>query len=233
MFGGRSGAYADYVCVREARAIVPKPATTTFEEAAAIGTAALTALQGFRDKGGLEPGQKVLVNGASGGVGTFAVQIAKALGAGFVTAVCSTPNVEIARSLGADLVVDYTQDDFTRADERYDVVMDIAGTRPFSELKRILEPNATVVAVGGKRANRFWGPLGHVIGLRLAAIRGGRNVVFFLAQFNKEDMETLRGLLADGKLTSVIDSVYSLDRLGDALEHMGHGHPRGKIVVTV
>ena len=129
VFGGRDGAYADYVCVREERAIVPKPPTVTFEQAAALGTAALTALQGLRDKGGLEHGQKVLIHGASGGVGTYAVQIAKALGA-HVTAVCSTPNVEIAQSLGADRVVDYTQDDFTRDGERYDLVLDVAGTRP-------------------------------------------------------------------------------------------------------
>ena len=232
VFGGRDGAYADYVCVREERAIVPKPPTVTFEQAAALGTAALTALQGLRDKGGLEQGQKVLIHGASGGVGTYAVQIAKALGA-HVTAVCSTPNVEIAQSLGADRVVDYTQDDFTRDGERYDLVLDVAGTRPFSALKRVLEPAATVVVVGGPRANRLLGPIGHLVGARLAAVRASQKVVFFLARFDKADLETLRELLEDGSLTSVVDSTFSLDDIGDALEHMGSGHPRGKIVVTM
>jgi NADPH:quinone reductase-like Zn-dependent oxidoreductase len=189
-------------------------------------------LQGLRDQGGLVPGQKVLIHGASGGVGTFAVQIAKALGA-TVTAVCSTPNVEIARSLGADRVVDYTQEDVTRSGERYDLALDIAGTRPFSQLRRVLEPDATVVVIGGPRANRLLGPLGHVVGSRLAALRASQKVAFFIAKFGKEDMETLRSFLEDGRMTSVVDSVYPLDEIADALRHMGGGHPRGKIVVTV
>jgi len=232
VFGGRSGAYAEYLVAKEDRAIVRKPENVTFEQAAAAGTAAITALQGLRDKGGLEPGQKVLVNGASGGVGTFAVQIAKALDA-TVTAVCSTPNVEIARSLGADRVVDYTQEDFTRDGERYDLALDIAGTRPFSHLRRVLEPNARVIVIGGPRASRLLGPLGHIVGSRLAALRASQKAVFFVARFNKEDMETLRGLFEDGRMTSVVDSTYPLDAIGAALEHMGEGHPRGKIVVTV
>jgi NADPH:quinone reductase-like Zn-dependent oxidoreductase len=232
VFGGRTGAYAEYVVVKEERAIVPKPATVTFEQAAAVGTAAITALQGLRDKGGLEPGQKVLIHGASGGVGTFAVQIAKALDA-TVTAVCSTPNVEIARSIGADQVIDYTQEDFTRSAERYDLLLDIAGTRPFSHLRRVLAPQATVVVVGGPRANPLLGPLGHVVRSRVAALRASQKVVFFIARFGKEDMETLRGFLEDGAMTSVVDSVYPLDEVAAALRHMGDGHPRGKIVVTV
>jgi NADPH:quinone reductase-like Zn-dependent oxidoreductase len=232
VFGGRSGAYAEYVVAKEDRAIVRKPENVTFEQAAATGTAAITALQGLRDQGGLVPGQKVLIHGASGGVGTFAVQIAKALGA-TVTAVCSTPNVEIARSLGADRVVDYTQADVTRSGERYDLALDIAGTRPLSHLRRVLEPDATVVVIGGPRANRLLGPLGHVVGSRLAALRASQKVAFFIAKFGKEDMETLRGFLEDGRMTSVVDSVYPLDEIADALRHMGGGHPRGKIVVTV
>ena len=232
VFGGRSGAYAEYVAVKADRAIVRKPEGLTFEQAGAVGTAAITALQGLRDEGGLQPGQRVLINGASGGVGTYAVQIAKALGAE-VTAVCSAPNVEIARSLGADLVVDYRSDDVTRRSERYDLVLDIAGTRSFSELRRLLEPGATVVVVGGPRANRFLGPIGHVAGSRLRALRGSQRATFFLATFNKADMETLRDLLETGKLRSVIDSTYPLDEIGAALRHMGEGHPRGKIVVTV
>jgi NADPH:quinone reductase-like Zn-dependent oxidoreductase len=232
VFGGRTGAYAEYVVAKESRGIARKPGNVTFEQAAAVGTAAITALQGLRDKGRLQPGQKVLIHGASGGVGTFAVQIAKALG-GDVTAVCSTPNVEIARSLGADRVVDYTQEDCTRTGERYDLLLDIAGTRPFSDLRRVLQPDATVVAVGGPRANRLLGPLGHLARSRLAAVRASQKLVFFIAQFDKEDMETLRGLLEDGKMASVVDSVYPLDQLAAALRHMGEGHPRGKIVVTV
>ena len=231
VFGGRSGAFAEYVAAKEDRAIVHKPASVTFEQAGAVGTAALTALQGLRDQGGIEQGQSVLIHGASGGVGTFAVQIAKALG-GTVTAVCSAPNVEIARSLGADRVVDYAQEDWTRSGERYHLVLDIAGTRPFSHVRRVLEPDATVVVVGGPRANRLLGPLAHLAGSRLAAFRASQKVAFFLAKFGKEDMETLRGLLADGALTSVVDSVYPLDDLGKALRRMGEGHPRGKIVVT-
>jgi NADPH:quinone reductase-like Zn-dependent oxidoreductase len=232
VFGGRTGAYAEYLVAKEDRAIVRKPENVTFEQAASAGVAAITALQGLRDKGGIQPGHKVLVHGASGGVGTFAVQIAKSLG-GQVTAVCSTPNVEIARSLGADRVVDYTQEDFTRSGERFDLVLDIAGTRPFSHLRRVLEPNATVVVAGGPRANRLLGPLGHTFRTWLATVRASQKMVFFIAKFNKQDMETLRGLLADGAMTSVVDSVFPLDAIGDALRHMGEGHPRGKIVVTV
>ncbi len=198
VFGGRSGAWAEYVCAREDRAIVPKPANVTFEEAAAVGVAALTALQGLRDKGKLEPGQKVLINGASGGVGTYAVQIAKALG-GEVTAVCSTGNVEIARSLGADHVVDYTREDFTRSDRRYDLMLDVAGSRPWSACKRVLNRNATVVLVGGTKKNRLLGPLGHVVKFRLASLGSGRRIAFFIAKFNKADMLVLRELLESWK----------------------------------
>jgi NADPH:quinone reductase-like Zn-dependent oxidoreductase len=231
VFGGRSGAFAEYVVAKEDRAIVRKPENVSFEQAGAVGTAALTALQGLRDHGGVEHGQRVLIHGASGGVGTYAVQIAKALGAS-VTAVCSPPNVEIARSLGADRVVDYTQEDFTLGDERYDLVLDVAGTAPLARLRRVLEPDATVVLVGGPRANRLLGPLGHLARSRLAALRASQKVAFFLAKFDREDMETLRGLLESGAMRSVIDSVHPLDDLGQALRHMGEGHPRGKIVIT-
>jgi len=232
VFGGRTGAYADYIVAKAARAIVLKPANASFEVAAAVPIAAVTALQALRDKGGLEPGQKVLVHGASGGVGTYTVQIAKALGA-TVTAVCSTPNVEIARSLGADRVVDYTVADCTKDDERYDLLIDIAGTRPFRQLRRVLKPDATVVVVGGPRKGRLLGPLGHVVRSKLASVFTSQKTKFFIAQLRKEDMETLRELLETGRMTSVIDSVYPLERIAEALEHMGGGHPRGKIVVTV
>jgi len=232
VFGGRTGAFAEYVCVREERAIVPKPATATFEEAAAVPIAALTALQGLRDKGQLQAGQKVLINGASGGVGTYAVQIAKALGAE-VTGVCSTPNVDTARSLGADHVIDYTLEDFTRSDQRFDLLLDIAGSRSWSEYKRVLTPKATLVIVGAPKGTRLLGPLSHVIGLRLASVGSSRKVVFFIAKITKVDLEVLRELLESGKVTSVIDRRHELSEVADALRYLGEGHARGKIVLTV
>jgi NADPH:quinone reductase-like Zn-dependent oxidoreductase len=232
VFGGRTGALAEYVVGRADRAMVPKPANVTFEEAAAVPVAAITALQGLRDKGQLQPGQKVLINGASGGVGTFAVQIAKALGAE-VTAVCSTGNLDIARSLGADHVIDYTREDFTRSDERYDLLLDIAGSRSWSDCKRVLNPQATFVVVGGSRSNRLLGPLGHVAKVRLTALGGSRKVVFFIAKLNKADMVTLREFLEAGKVNSFIDKRYELSEIGDALRYIGEGHAQGKIVLTV
>jgi NADPH:quinone reductase-like Zn-dependent oxidoreductase len=232
VFGGRDGAYADYVCVRESRAIVHKPANVTFEEAAAVPVAALTALQGLRDKGGIQAGQKVLVNGASGGVGTCAVQVAKAFGAE-VTAVCSTRNVELVRSLGADRVVDYTREDFTRSDERYDLLLDVAGSRSWRECARVLAPDATVVLVGGSKANRLLGPIGHVAGMKLAALRGNRKAVFFVARFEKADLETLRELLENGKLKPVVERQYELEQIADAFRYLGEGHAQGKLVVAL
>ena len=232
VFGGRSGAWAEYVVAKADRGIVPKPANVTFEEAAAVPVAALTALQGLRDKGRLQPGQKVLINGASGGVGTLAVLVAKALGAE-VTAVCSTRNVEQARSLGADRVVDYNQKDFTRSDRRYDLLLDVAGSRSWRACKRVLDPQGTFVVIGGPRKSRLVGPLGGVIKKKLGGVLGRRKVVFFVAKFNKEDMEVLRELLEAGKMTPFIDGRYELSEVVDALEHMGEGHPGGKIVLTV
>jgi NADPH:quinone reductase-like Zn-dependent oxidoreductase len=232
VFGGRNGAFAEYLCAREDRAVVPKPANVTFEQAAAVPIAAITALQGLRDKGHLQPGQKVLINGASGGVGTFAVQIAKALGAE-VTGVCSTRNVELVRSLGADHVVDYTQEDFTRSDQRYDLMLDIAGSRSWSECRRVLTPAATLVVVGAPKGNRLLGPLSHVIKVRLAAVRGSQKVVFFIAKLIKPDMEVLRELLESGKVKPVIDRRYGLSEIADAFRYLGEGHCRAKVVITV
>jgi len=232
VFGGRTGAFAEYVCVREERAVVPKPANVTFEEAAAVPIAALTALQGLRDKGQLQPGHKVLINGASGGVGTFAVQIAKALGAE-VTGVCSTRNVDMVRSIGADHVIDYTHEDFTRSDRRYDLMLDIAGSRSWSACRRVLNPRAILVIVGAPKGNRLIGPLSHVVRLRLAALGSSRKVVFFIAKFNKADMLVLQELLEAGKVTPVIDRRYELSEIADALRYLGEGHAQGKIVLTV
>ena len=231
VFGGRTGACAEYVVAKADRAIAKKPENVTFEQAAAVAIAATTALQAIRDQGKLEPGQRVLVHGASGGVGTYAVQVAKALG-GHVTAVCGPRGVELARSLGADDVVDYEQEDVTRGDRRFDLAIDIAGTRSFRQLRRVLSPRATVVVVGGKRANRLLGPIGHVAGCKIGALFASQKATFFLAKLNKADTEALRELLEAGKLTPVVDDVFPLERVADALEHMGGGHPRGKIVVT-
>ena len=231
VFGGRDGAFAEYVCVREERAITQKPANVTFEQAAATPVAGLTALQGLRDRGGVEPGQSVLVNGSSGAVGSFAVQVAKALGAD-VTGVCSTGNVELARSLGADRVVDYTAEDFTRSGRRYDVIFDVAGSRPWSQLKRVLEPNGRVVLVGGPMTNRWLGPMGHVAAVTLSTLVGSRKSAFFIARFNKPDLETLRDWLEAGKLTPFVDRRYELSEIADAFRYMGEGHARAKVVVT-
>ena len=230
VFGGRSGALAEYVSVRDA--VVPKPANITFDEAAAVPVAAITALQGLRDKGHLQPGQEVLINGASGGVGTFAVQIAKALGAE-VTAVCSTRNVDLARSLGADHVVDYTREDFTRSDRRYDLILDIAGSRSWRECRRVLNPKGTFVIVGGPKTNRWLGPLSHFVKVRLASLGSSRKVVFFIAKLTRADMEVMRELLEAGTVKSVIDKRYELSDTADAFRYLGEGHAQGKIVVTV
>ena len=231
VFGGRAGALAEYVCAR-ARSIALKPARLTFEEAAAVPVAALTALQGLRDRGQIQPRQKLLINGASGGVGTFAVQIAKALGAE-VTAVCSTRNVDLARSIGADHVVDYTREDFTRSEQLYDVMFDNAGSRSWSECKRVLNRQATVVLVGGQMGNRLLGPLGHVVRMRLAATLSSRKAVFFIAKVNSADMEVLRELLEAEKVTPVIDRRYELSEAADAFRYVGEGHARAKVVITV
>ena len=230
VFGARSGALAEYVTVRDA--VVAKPANLTFEEAAAVPVAAITALQGLRDKGRLEAGQQVLINGASGGVGTFAIQIAKALGAE-VTAVCSTGNVEQARSLGADHVVDYTREDFTDSDRRYDLLLDVAGGKSWSQLRRVLTQDATVVIVGAQK-RRLVGPIGHIVRLRVASLlRGSQKAVFFIAKTNRADMEILRELLETGKVKPVVDRTYELAETADAFRYLGEGHARGKVIVTV
>jgi NADPH:quinone reductase-like Zn-dependent oxidoreductase len=229
VFGARSGALAEYVCVRDA--VVLKPANLTFEQAAAVPVAALTALQGLRDKGRIQPGQKVLINGASGGVGTFAVQIAKALGAE-VTGLCSTRNADLVRSLGADHVIDYTKEDFTLGDRRYDMMLDNAGSRPWSEIRRVLNPQATLVIVGAPKGSGFLGPLSHIIRVRLAAMRSKRKVMFFIAKLNRADMMVMRELLESGKVIPIIDKRYEISEVAAAFRYLGEGHARGKIVLT-
>ena len=229
VFGGRGGAYAEYVSVKKAIAL--KPANVTFEEAASVPTAALTALQGLRDHGKIQPGQKVLINGASGGVGSFAIQVAKALGAE-VTAVCSTKNVEHARSLGADHVIDYTKEDFTKNGQKYDLLFNVNGSRSWSEYKRVLKPNATFVLVGGPKTPLI-GPLSLLIKIRLAMLGASQKFVFFIAQFNREDMLILKDLLESGKIKPFVEKTYPMTRIADAMAHLGAGHAKGKIVVTM
>jgi len=230
VFGGRSGAFAEYVAVKNA--IAPKPANVTFEQAAAVPIAGLTALQGLRDQGGLQAGHKVLINGASGGVGTFAVQIAKAFGAE-VHAVCSARNVERARSLGADRVFDYTTEDFTRSGERYDVLLDVAGGRSWRAYKRVLAPDATYVLVGSMKKVRLLGPVGHLIRIRLASLLSGPTFKFFIAKLTAQDLLVMKELIESGKVTPYVERTYSLSETADALRYLGEGHAQGKIVITV
>jgi NADPH:quinone reductase-like Zn-dependent oxidoreductase len=231
VFGTGDGTLAEQVAVAE-KTLAGKPARLSFEQAAAVPVAALTALQGLRDKGRLQPGQRVLVNGASGGVGTFAVQLAKALGAE-VTAVCSTRNVEAARSLGADRVVDYTREDFTATSPGHDLLLDVAGSRPWPACRRVLTPRGRLVLVGAPKGSRLLGPLGHIAGVRLASLRGGQKVVFFISKGSGEDLATLAELLEAGTVTPCVERTYPLAEAAGALRHLGEGHARGKLVVTV
>lgn len=230
VFGGKVGAFAEYICVR--KNVVIKPANMSFEQAGGVATAAITALQGLRDHGKLQPGQKVLINGAAGGVGTFAVQIAKALGAE-VTAICSTGNVDLIRSLGADHVVDYTKEDFTRSRKRHDLLLDIAGSRSWKEYRRLLKPDATVVLVGAPKSNLILGPLTHIIKIRLAAIRASQKVLFFVASFNPQDFTVLKKMFEQGQIRTVVDRVYPLCEISEAMRYLGTGHAKAKIIVTM
>ena len=230
VYGCVTGSLAEYVVT--GKAIARKPANASFEEAATVPVAGFTALQGLRDHGGVQPGQRVLVNGAAGGVGTFAVQIAKTLGAE-VHAVSSTGNVEQSRELGADRVFDYTREDFTRSGVRYDVIFDNAGSRSWRSMCRVLAPKGIVVLVGGPRRKRVLGPLGHVIRVKLASVLGRRKAVFFISKPNREDLAALRDLIEDGRVKPMIEQRYELAQLGEALHQMDDGHARSKIVVTV
>ena len=235
VFGGRTGAFADYVCVREARAVALKPASVTFEQAASVPIAAITALQGVRDKGKVQPGQKVLINGASGGVGTFAVQIAKSYGAD-VTGVCSTRNLDLVRSLGADHVIDYTKEDFTKGGQRYDVILDNVANHSLSECRRVLNPNGIYVLIGGGSLNesRWLGPgLTHALKAMLLSKFVSQKMGMMLAELNHDDLSYLADLMQSGKVTPVIDRTYKLSDLADAIRYVEQGHARGKVVISV
>jgi NADPH:quinone reductase-like Zn-dependent oxidoreductase len=236
VFGAKNGAVSEYVCVKTERAVVMKPSKITFEQAGSVAVAGLTALQGLRDKGHIQSGQKVLINGASGGVGTFAVQIAKAFGAE-VTAVCSTRNVDLVKSIGADHVIDYTKEDFTKTDQRYDMLYDLVGNHSFSERRQILTPKGICVLAGiggagihpetlGRIGRNFWNAF--------LSNFSSQKFVFYIAQLNKQDLQILSDWMESGKVTPVIDRTYkSLDEVRDALEYLEQGHARGKVVITV
>ena len=234
VFGGKPGAFAEYVVVAEKGGIARKPANATFEQAAAVPVAATTGLQALRDQGRVQPGQRVLINGASGGVGTFAIQIAKALGAE-VTAVCSPRNLDSARSLGADRVIDYSKEDFTRRPERYDVLLDIAGSHSWSECTRVLKPKGTFVLAGASAYTVFGGnrAMMHILRFRLSSLFSSQRFAFFIAKLNREDLTVLGEFLSAGKLTAAIDRQYALEHVAEAMHYMGEGHARGKIVVRM
>jgi len=231
VFGIAEGSFAEYVCARP-DLLVAKPANLTFVQAAAVAVSALTALQAVRDRGKVQPGQKVLVLGASGGVGTFAVQIAKAFGAE-VTGVCSTAKVDLVRSIGADHVIDYTVDDIAGGADRYDVIIDIGGNRSLSTLRRALTPRGTLVITGGETGGRWLGGSDRQVRALLLSPFVGQKLGTFICSENNADLLVLRDLIESGKLAPVIDRTYPLSEVPAAIEHLQAGHARGKVVITV
>jgi NADPH:quinone reductase-like Zn-dependent oxidoreductase len=232
VFGGKFGAFAQYVTVREDRAIAAKPGNVTFEQAAAVPIAALTALQALRDKGHVRAGQKVLINGASGGVGTFAVQIAKAYGAE-VTGVCSTRNLELVRSLGADHVIDYTREDVTRGAEHYDLIVDNVSTHSVSDYRRVMSPQGVYVMIGSATTGHWFGWLETPLEAWILSPFMSQKFGMMLAELNKGDLAVLGNLMQSGKVTPVIDRTYKLSDTAEALRYLEAGHARGKVVLTV
>ena len=232
VFGARVGSLAEYVRGEGKSFLVPKPAGLTFEQAAAVNMAGTTALQGLRDKGRIKPGQRVLINGATGGVGTFAVQIAKAFGA-HVTAVCSTTNVEMVRSIGADEVIDYTRQDFTRSGQRYDLIFDVAANHSLSACRRVLTPNGILVMVGVKGGRRMLPIVARLIAGVVYSRFASQKMLPFLAHNSKEDLLVLKELIEAGKVTPVIDRTYPLSETPEAIRYLEQGHARGKVVITV
>jgi NADPH:quinone reductase-like Zn-dependent oxidoreductase len=231
VFGMSIRTLAEYVAVSD-QAVVPKPANLTFEDAAAVPVAALTALQGLRDKGGIQPGQKVLINGAAGGVGTFAVQIAKSFGAD-VTGVCSTRNVELVRSIGADHVVDYTHEDFTRSGQRYDLLLDAVCNRSVSALRRVLTPDGTLVLAGAAKGRSGGRPVLFLVRAVLMRRFVSQTVVAYMATRNRDDLVFLKELMEAGKMTPVIDRRYPLSEVPEAIRYLEAGHAQGKVVITI
>lgn len=237
VFGAAHGAFAEYLTVAENAGVVLKPAGASFADTGTLAVAACTALQAVRDHGRIKPGKRVLINGASGGVGTFAVQVAKALG-GEVTAVCSTRNVELVRSIGADAVVDYTREDFARRDERYDLIIDVAGSHALSQCLRLLDHGGAFVSVGAAAIQHGRGgsyrALAHLARVRLASSsRGDRSIAIFIARVRKEDLTLLGGLVARGRIRPVIEHTYNLAEAGEALARIDEGHLQGKLAIAI
>jgi NADPH:quinone reductase-like Zn-dependent oxidoreductase len=231
VFGGKTGAFAEYVTVSENAALTMKPIGVSFEQAASAPIAAVTALQALRDIGKLEQGQKVLINGASGGVGTFAVQIAKSFGAE-VTGVCSTRNVEMVRSIGADHVFDYTKEDYIESGQQYDLIIDMVGNHSLLENRRVLKPEGTFVIVGGGKGN-WLGPMMTPIKALMLSPFVDQEIILILAEINKEDLATLGDLMQAGKVTPVIDRRYKLSEVPAAIRYSEEGHARGKIIINL
>jgi NADPH:quinone reductase-like Zn-dependent oxidoreductase len=235
VFGGGDGAFAQYLCRRAVGSVAPKPADLTFEQAASINIAGITALQGVRDKGKVQAGQKVLINGASGGVGTFAVQIAKNMGAE-VTGVCSTRNVDLVKSLGADHVIDYTKEDFTKGDQKYDVIIDNVANRTLSENRHVLTPNGIYVLIGGGGVNDqgFFGALKLPLKAFVYSKFVNQKMGMMMAQPSTQDLTLLAEMVQSGKLKPVVDRTYqSLSEVPDAIRYLEEGHARGKVIITV
>jgi NADPH:quinone reductase-like Zn-dependent oxidoreductase len=231
VFGQGKGTFAEYAAARE-KDLAAKPANLTFEQAAAVPMAALVALQAIRDKAKIQPGQKVLVNGAGGGIGTFTVQVAKAFGAD-VTGVCSPAKVDLVRSLGADHVIDYTKQDFTQTGERYDFILDNAASQSLSRLRRVLTPKGTLIVNCGQ-FNRHWiGPIGRMMRASLLSVFASQKLGSFLSLPNEADLTTLREIIEAGKLGPVIDRTYPLSEAPAAMAYVGEGHSSGKVVISV
>ena len=230
VFGAAHGAFAEYACA-SGRRVVLKPGNLTFEQAASIPIAGVTALQGLRDRGKVQAGQRILINGASGGVGTFAVQIAKSFGA-HVTGVCSTKNLDLVRSLGADRVIDYTKEDFTSAAERYDLIVDNVGNHSLSACRRVLTPRGRYVMIGGPKG-RWIAPLDRVLAAKVYSWFVSQDVGMFMARMDEDDLGTLGDLIQSGKVTPVIDRIYTLSQVPEALRYLEAGHARGKVVIAV
>jgi NADPH:quinone reductase-like Zn-dependent oxidoreductase len=232
VFGGADGAFGEYVVVRESRAVAMKPPAVSHAEAAALPIAASTALQALRDKGHLQPGQTVLINGASGGVGTYAVQIAHLLG-GKVAAVCSTRNAYLVRSLGADSVIDYTQTDVTQGSDKYDLIVDTVSSHSLADYRRILNARGALIIVGSLDKGRWLGGMSRAVSAKLHDSKDGQRMGFMLATLNHDDLTWLAGELQAGRLRSVIDRHYTLADTAEALRYLEAGHARGKIVIDV
>jgi NADPH:quinone reductase-like Zn-dependent oxidoreductase len=235
VFGTCVGAFAEYATSKSVvgmkSALAIKPDTVTFEQAASVPVAGLTALQGLRDKAGIQPGQAVLVNGAAGGVGTFAVQIAKTFGA-HVTGVCSTRNLDMVRSIGADETIDYTNQDFTKTGERYDIVLDCVGNCSLWSCRRALKPKGSFVMIGAPPDASMSGMLARLVGLLVMSLVSSRKMKFFIAQMNQKDLTALGALIATGKVKPVIDRCYRLSEAREAFRYMEAGHARGKVIIT-